>query len=281
MKATDEQILAAYAEHGSVDKAGAALGMCGASVHSRLVKLGANVPLNLWTDNDDVVLRREYHFHADAGKLEELARRLGRTKPFICRKARDLGLTKKDRAKPYLSTWKYLSEEAARGLLDRLKASRLGAVAWCRSKGYDPNGFARAMKRYFPDEWEHVIEAKVPRQTMYRLGRAVEYRTRDDLKRLGYFVLRSPASKSPVDLAAVKPGIVLLVQCKRSLALGVAEWNELLDLARTVGAVPVLAGSPTGRGITYLRLLERKDGSKRAQPFEPFDPSATESEAIA
>jgi len=117
------------------------------------------------------------------------------------------------------------------------------------------------------------VKAKQPRQSMYRLGRSFEYRTRDHLRGLGYFVLRSPASKSPIDLVAIRPGRVLLVQCKRNGALAPGEWNELFDLAETCGAVPILAGAPMGRGVSYHLLTGRKDGARRAQPCESFDPS--------
>lgn len=92
-KATDEQILAAYSETRSVWRAGERLGICGQSVHERLTKLGANKPINHWTANDDAVLLDRYEAARNDGNLKKLAESLGRTKHFICRQARRLGLT--------------------------------------------------------------------------------------------------------------------------------------------------------------------------------------------
>ena len=105
--------------------------------------------------------------------------------------------------------------------------------------------------------------------TGYDLGRALEYRVKGLLERDGYYVIRAAASKGLVDLAAMKPGQVLLVQCKRSGALPPAEWNALYDLAASLGAVPLMAVKGL-RGTQLHRLTGRKDGTRRRQPMEPF-----------
>lgn len=102
-KATDEELLAAYADTGSVRAAGERFGMLGSSAHERLVKLGAVKPVNAFTEEDAGRLRAEYEAAAAAGKLSDLAASMGRTKQFICRKAKELGLTNARRAKPYLA----------------------------------------------------------------------------------------------------------------------------------------------------------------------------------
>ncbi|MDI3563537.1 DUF1064 domain-containing protein [Bradyrhizobium sp. Arg816] len=53
-----------------------------------------------FTDADAAALAGAYEAAANAGKLAELAKSMGRTKHFLCRKARDLGLTDKNRSKP-------------------------------------------------------------------------------------------------------------------------------------------------------------------------------------
>ncbi|MFI1165578.1 restriction endonuclease [Streptomyces sp. NPDC020801] len=104
-----------------------------------------------------------------------------------------------------------------------------------------------------------------PRSNYHR-GRDLEHRVRTHLREEGYEVLRTAGSKSKVDLVAIKPGQILLVQCKRSGALPPAEWNALWDLAQMVGAVPVLAEQLT-RGRKYWRLTARKDQPGRPQPM--------------
>ncbi|MFP5204071.1 MAG: hypothetical protein ACLGSH_01805 [Acidobacteriota bacterium] len=267
---SDEALKALYAQHGSVWTVAEMVGLSGQTVHKRLSKIGAIVSMNVFSDADKATLRERYTVHADAGTLDALAKSMARTKQFICRQAGLLGLTNQNRPRVYASTWKYVEEPEAAKIWAKFKKSGLGLGKYCAAKGYDDLGFAKCMRRFFGDEWEHVIEAKAPRTGMYRLGRAFEYRARDALKAAGYFVLRSPASRSPIDLLAIKPGVVLMIQCKRSAALPVGEWNALYDLAISTGAVPLLASMPLSRGIAFSRLIDRKDGSKKRQPLEPW-----------
>lgn len=272
LKATNQQLLDAYAEHKSVYVVGPMFGMRPGSAHERLAKLGAIKRPDQWAEAEIERLKLEYVISADAGKLIELADDMGRLKTSIARKARELGLTDKRRAKIYLSTWKYVDEEHARALFEKFKHSSLGLGQYCRSVGYDDLGFSQCMKRHFADEWEHVIESKQISQTKYRYGRQFEYRVRDQLKAVGYFALRSPASRTPIDLVAIRPGRVLLIQCKRGGQLGVEEWNALYDIAVSCGAIPVLASCPVGvrNNTVYEHLVARKDGSRRAQPKREF-----------
>ena len=108
-------------------------------------------------------------------------------------------------------------------------------------------------------------------KSLYRSGQAFEYRVRDALRAMGYYCLRSPQSRSPLDLVAIKRGAVLFVQCKRSGALGVDAWNALYELAAACGAIPLLA-STRRRHVEYWRLLELKDGSNKPQPMGGFLP---------
>lgn len=271
-KATDEQIISAYEQGGSVWAAGKILGMGGQSVHERLVKLGRAKPINVFEDTEYEYLKTHYDAYANTGKLSELAVKMGRTRHFICRKARELGLTDQKRPKTYIAVWKYMPVDAAEVVWEDFKASKYGLGAYCAKKGFDDLGFSKRMKELFPDEYEYVIELKAPKTTLYRHGRQFEYRVRDDLKRAGYFVMRSPGSKSPVDLLAYAQGSCLMVQCKRGGTLPPGEWNELFHLACSVGAKPILAAIPkkTQRGVAYFEMLAPKDGTIRAQPMTEF-----------
>lgn len=102
-KATDQQILDAYARTKNVKKAGLLLGMCGQSVHERLVKLGVSTPVHVFTPAEDEILRLRYASHADCGTLAALAAQIGRTKHLLARRAQALGLTDKNRRRPYLA----------------------------------------------------------------------------------------------------------------------------------------------------------------------------------
>lgn len=274
-KASDEQLLAAYGELKSVKKVGRLFGMCGQSVHERLQKLGASRPRDdLFTEQEKDRIRAEYPAAAAAGKLADLAASMGRTKSGICRIAGELGLTDQSRPRVWLATWKYLTEADARPIFEQFKRSSLNLGQYCNKMGYEDLGFSNCMKKFFPDEWEHVIEAKQIKQTRYRHGRQFEYRVRDYLKSLGYVALRSPGSKTPIDLVAIKPGVVLFIQCKRNGALLPKEWNDLFDLAASTASIPLLASTPSGRGsMRFQRLVGRKVQRYARQPLEPFDPA--------
>jgi len=93
--------LAAYAKTNSVWDAAKLLGMCGQSVHERLVKLGKNNSHNIFTEADHAKLRTEYEDHANAGTLHILEREMRRLKSNIAREARKLGLTTQNRKRAY------------------------------------------------------------------------------------------------------------------------------------------------------------------------------------
>jgi Holliday junction resolvase len=266
-KCSNEVLINEYSITKSIYKTADKFGMCPQSVHERLVKLGIDTKMNTFSDADKEILRTEYEKYASTGNLAELAKKLGRTKYFIARQARQLGLTNQKRPKSYASTWKYISEEDALKIFESFRESSLTLGRYCKKMGFDDLGFSKTMKKYFPGDYESIIEAKAPLTSMYRRGRAFEYRIRDDLRKKKYFVLRSPASKSPLDLIAISNGIVLFVQCKLGGDLCVSEWNALFDLAVSVGAFPILAIPGTDRKYRYYRLDAKKDGSKKRQPM--------------
>lgn len=109
--------------------------------------------------------------------------------------------------------------------------------------------------------------------THYAAGTRFEHKVRDDLDANGYEVIRAAGSKgsSKVDLIGIKPGQLLLIQCKRAGTLPPDEWDRVYEVAGWVGAVPLLAANgPRGRGVAYTRLLGPKVRRARIQPCAPF-----------
>lgn len=102
-RVSDEQVIEAYRAVGSVWKAADVLGICGQNIHRRLARLGVSTKMNRFSAEDDARLVREYEAHADRGELNKLASDMERTKYFIARQARRLGLTKRNRSRPYTS----------------------------------------------------------------------------------------------------------------------------------------------------------------------------------
>lgn len=147
---SNEVLINSYSRTGNVWKTAAEVGLCGQSVHERLTKLGVIKKMNLWTSSDDKVLIMEYKAHKDANTLDELALRLGRTKQFICRKARALGLTdkknkvmaEKTREKLSESTRSWIAQNGhPRGYLGhKHSAETLSKLSYAsRSSWSDPN----------------------------------------------------------------------------------------------------------------------------------------------
>lgn len=115
-------------------------------------------------------------------------------------------------------------------------------------------------------------------QTPYQRGRALEYSIRQKLRDLGYFVIRSASSKSPVDLVAIREDHTLLVQCKRDLRLPPAEWNEIWEIADRTGSLAIVAGVPNRR--TEYRLIVGPKTKRGKQPWEPWAPPPSYKQAI-
>lgn len=123
--------------------------------------------------------------------------------------------------------------------------------------GLKSSSMKRLLKVSFPDEYDEAVEKRKSGCSQYKKGRVFEYRVRDDKKRQGYFVLRSPMSKSPVDLVAIKHGAVEFIQCKTSREyFRQDERKTLIELAESVGTIPVLAYRGKGGIYRYPIIYE-------------------------
>lgn len=98
-KASNFQILKLYKNHKNVWKVAKILGMCGQSVHERLVKLKKNNPTKKYLPNEVEEIKNLYKngFCRGDGKFDKLCENLRRPKTNICRFARQLGLSNKKR----------------------------------------------------------------------------------------------------------------------------------------------------------------------------------------
>lgn len=274
-KATDEQILDAYERHKSVWKAAEELGMCGQSVYERLQKLNAVNSRNVMTKEDEEYLAERYILYRDAGILQDLADEMGRTKQYICRYARSLGLTDTKHEQKWHSFWKNMPFYTADKIWQNFKKSPLTVTEYCKEMNYASQSFISTMNRYFPDEYDEVIFSKAGEQSTYRVGIGFEFSVRDDLKHHGYIAMRSPGSRSPSDVYAFKYGEMVFVQCRVNGSLHPQEWNIFFDYCRSVGATPILAQKGEGKPIMYWRLTDMKVPGKNQtpQPKEPWEPS--------
>lgn len=255
-KASDKQIVDTYKETKNIWEAGRRLGMHGGTVHERLRKLGVKLRNPKFTNEEFEYLRLHYNEYAGQDKLKELAIKMGRTVPFLCRKARLLGLTNRRRKRPDLSKWDSLTENEVARIFRKFQKTSLSLKRFARKNRYGANGLERVFRKYFPDEYAIAVEARQKKSTPYQLGRAFEYRVRDYFKNLGFFVLRSPQSRGVVDLIALKRGEILGIQCKRGSYLKtIEEGNTLYEFCQSVGIRAIVAGMPQSRGITFWEII--------------------------
>ena len=85
--------------------------------------------------------------------------------------------------------------------------------------------------------------------TSYERGRNAEYTVKRMLQDKGYFVLRSAGSHTPIDLLAGNGKDRLAVQVKYGGSLSAEAKKELLKLAKTFDATPILTRRKKGRWI--------------------------------
>lgn len=101
---------------------------------------------------------------------------------------------------------------------------------------------------------------KISRNFNYRRGRNFEYRCKRYYEKLGYFVIRSYASKGAADLYCIKPlphigSEVLLIQCKNYKGtLPEYEQNNLRDLARQTGGQPIHVFKDKERKLNFVQI---------------------------
>lgn len=102
------------------------VGLCGQSVHERLTKHGFINKINVFTDEDKRHLINNYTKRLLLGQLNDLALEMGRTKQFICRKAKELGITNISRKKsdilgfePIIKKGHWDNKEHPRGMLGK------------------------------------------------------------------------------------------------------------------------------------------------------------------
>lgn len=113
-------------------------------------------------------------------------------------------------------------------------------------------------------------------RSQYARARDFEYAVRDDMEKLGYVVVRSAGSRTPVDIYAFDAEIKVFIQCKTNGVLPPKEWNRFYSLCKSVNAIPILAmRNNKGRGIVYKLLTDYKEPHKR-QPMADWIPTKGE-----
>lgn len=106
--------------------------------------------------------------------------------------------------------------------------------------------------------------------TNYSRGYNLEWKVKQMLEGAGLMVLRSPASKSALDLIALTKSSKLFIQCKKTKkdALYIYGLQELIQTAEKYGAKPLLAYSLRFtpiyvKEITQDNYILKRDGKNQ------------------
>lgn len=116
-KISDERIVEAYRRLKSIWKVADEVGLCGQSIHERLKKFGVCRQEPEFTESQQSLIRQVYAvgFRTGDGILDDLVKRIGKSKQNISRWARSQGLTSYQRKR-------------SQGTIDRLSESKKKAL---------------------------------------------------------------------------------------------------------------------------------------------------------
>jgi hypothetical protein len=158
-RVTDEEIVRAYQETGSVWKAGKQLGIAGQGVWDRLRLLGHRLRREKWTEEEYAELRQM----AGNCTIGEIATRLGRPYAGVAAKMSRLGLANnygnrtRDRKLPRGAGFDKATTLRRMTELERFDG---GVRMYCRANGIDIESFVQAVQRYALERWTEYTKAR-------------------------------------------------------------------------------------------------------------------------
>lgn len=178
-----------------------------------------------------------------------------------------------------------LSEYDAMAAVADLAERPQSFQSYAKAKGFNRRAVGDAVRERAPELHERLVaEFGGTARDNKSSGTSFESAVRGMLKRRGYYVLRTYASKTAVDMLAVgieKPN--LMVQCKKDGKLYFSEWNLLYETATVHGCWPVLVRrGAEGKGFECYRLLAAKaqKGQRNDGMLLPFDPKFPDQDSL-
>lgn len=152
---TNEQIIDAYKETGSVWSAAKTLGACGQSIWERLRLLNYKLPGSAWTTGEI----DEMELLAPQCTVGEIARRLGRTYAGVACKISELGIGVRYgnglKRKSVFGTG--LTKPVMVGHFKALIASASSVRQFCKQRGIDLETFVSASQKHVPEQWTEYV----------------------------------------------------------------------------------------------------------------------------
>ena len=150
-RVTNDQVVAAYREHGNVWKAAKSLGICGQSLWERLKRLGHPMAGAKWSADEVEELKRL----VNECPLGEVARRLGRPYAGVALKVSRLGLGTRfgNRQKRKVPRGAGLDKVSVSKFMEALAAFDGSLRQFCRMNGFDIDTFVLAAQARAPEAW--------------------------------------------------------------------------------------------------------------------------------
>ena len=154
-RVTDEEVVAAYKETGSIWKAAKRLGLVGQSVHERLRRLGYPMAHQEWTEEE----RREARSLAEQGEpIGHIAARLGRTYWAVALKLSRLGVSSQRsdwRKKPKHGAG--LTKKRVVAFARKLAEGKMTVRRLARMEGVAITPLVDALQYYEPERWQRYV----------------------------------------------------------------------------------------------------------------------------
>lgn len=159
-KASDEEIVAAYREMGSVWKAGLKLGMAGQSVHERLRALSYPMARRTWTREETDELQR---LVANAVPLAEVAHRLGRTYAGVaCRASRTEARSPRGKRTRKIPRGAGYDKVSTTRHLKTLEVTGVKVTQYARAQGVNVDTLVMAFQQHHGERWQAYLATHSP-----------------------------------------------------------------------------------------------------------------------
>lgn len=153
---SNQEIIDAYLETGSVWKAGKKLGLAGQTVHERLQALGHKLPGSNWTQEEV----RELEQLASQMTIAQIANRLGRPYNGVALKISRLGLGDRfgnKQKKKIPRTGEYTKAKVEQYIAE-IEASKVKVTKYSRQNGLGVEPLVNAIQRFNPGWYENYCE---------------------------------------------------------------------------------------------------------------------------
>lgn len=153
---TNEQIINAYQETGSVWRAGKKLGLAGQTVHEKLKAMGFKIPGAEWSEEEVEELKSL----VNELTIAQIANRLGRPYNGVALKISRLGIGQRfgNKKGPKIPKNGKYTKAKLKEYIDKMDSENLKITRFSKTEGLRTESLVRAIQRHYPDWYENYAE---------------------------------------------------------------------------------------------------------------------------